>query len=43
MAVFQFSFYSTSLSRSTDVTAVVPAEAPMFPGMPENKEPLKLH
>ncbi len=42
MAVFQFSFYSTSLSRSTDITAVVPAEAPMFPGMPENKEPLKL-
>ena len=42
MAVFQFSFFSTALHRTTDVTAVVPAEAPVFPGMPERKEPMKL-
>lgn len=42
MAVFQFSFYSTSLNRSTDITAVIPADGPVFPGMPVNTEPLKL-
>lgn len=42
MAVFEFSFYSTALHRHTDVTAVVPAEAPMFPGMPANDAPLKI-
>ena len=34
MAVFEFTMYSQKLHRSTDVTAIVPAEAPMFPGAP---------
>ena len=34
MAVFEFSFFSTSLHRSTEVTAVIPAEGPIFPGQP---------
>lgn len=42
MAVFQFSFFSTSLHRNTDVTAVIPTEGPMFPGMPVPEGPLKL-
>lgn len=31
MAVFEFTMYSTTLHRNTDVTAVVPVEAPVFP------------
>ncbi len=34
MAIFQFSFFSTSLHRNTEVTAAIPAGGPMFPGMP---------
>ena len=34
MAVFEFSFFSTSLHRHTEVTAVIPAEGPIFPGQP---------
>jgi len=33
VAVFDFTFFSTSLGRTTEVTAIVPAEAPLFPGM----------
>lgn len=33
MAVFNFTFFSTSLGRTTEVTSIVPAEPPMFPGM----------
>lgn len=33
MAVFDFTFYSSSLHRTTEVTAIIPAEPPMFPGM----------
>lgn len=33
MAVFDFSFFSTSLKRTTEVTAIIPVEEPMFPGM----------
>ena len=43
MAVFEFSFYSTSLHRHTDVTAVVPVEGPMFPGQkPAEEKPLRI-
>jgi S-formylglutathione hydrolase FrmB len=36
MAVFNFTFYSKSLGRTAEVTAIVPVEPPMFPipGMP---------
>ena len=34
MAIFQFTFFSTSLHRNTEVTAAIPAGGPMFPGMP---------
>lgn len=33
MAVFNFTFYSSSLGRTAEVTAIIPAEPPMFPGM----------
>jgi putative tributyrin esterase len=34
MAVFEFTFFSNSLRRTTEVTAIIPAETPMmFPGM----------
>ena len=34
MATFTFSIYSHALHRSTDVTAIIPAEKPAFPGTP---------
>ena len=34
MATVTFSIYSHSLHRSTDVTAIIPAEKPAFPGTP---------
>ncbi len=34
MATFTFTMYSHALHRQTDVTAIVPAEKPAFPGMP---------
>jgi S-formylglutathione hydrolase FrmB len=33
MGVFNFTFFSRSLGRTAEVTAIVPAEPPMFPGM----------
>ncbi|MBP5166134.1 MAG: acetylesterase [Oscillospiraceae bacterium] len=45
MAVFQFSFFSSSLHRNTDVTAVIPAGGPVFqmPGQqPPPAGPLRL-
>ncbi len=43
MAVFDFSFFSTSLHRNTEVTACIPAGGPMFPGTPPApKTPLRL-
>jgi S-formylglutathione hydrolase FrmB len=33
VAVFNFTFFSNSLHRTTEVTAIIPAEPPMFPGM----------
>ena len=34
MATFTFTMYSHALHRHTDVTAIIPAEKPAFPGMP---------
>ena len=34
MAVFQFTFYSESLHRNTEVTAAIPVGGPVFPGQP---------
>ena len=34
MAVFQFTFYSNALHRSTEVTAAIPVGGPVFPGQP---------
>ena len=34
MATFTFTMYSHALHRQTDVTAIIPAEKPAFPGMP---------
>ena len=43
MAVFEFSFFSSSMHRNTEVTACIPAGGPMFPGTPPApKTPLRL-
>ncbi|MBR4703550.1 MAG: acetylesterase [Oscillospiraceae bacterium] len=34
MATFTFSIYSQALHRSTEVSAIIPAEKPAFPGVP---------
>ena len=34
MATFTFTMYSHAMHRHTDVTAIIPAEKPAFPGVP---------
>lgn len=42
MAVFTFTMYSQMLHRNTDVTAIIPAEPPIFPGGPAYDPDAKL-
>lgn len=42
MAILNFTMYSQMLHRHTDVTAIVPAEPPMFPGGPKFDPDAKL-